>query len=319
MALFGRRKHDDDLPENPPREPDPALPALSRDDAVMLDRLTREAFARAGVEVTSDGQGQLTAMDGRTYGLSNLAAGAATEPRSRWPELVGGHVQGMLASHEVPEPQSLDEVRGQVYPRLRREVDLPERPAYVVDALPGIVELAAIDYPTHVAELLGDPAVERLGGWEAIRAQGIANLVSLAPMHRQTIPGDPDRDDADVHVLTSEDFFGPSRLLVLDTVMAALDIPAGEHGVLLVVPNRHLLALHPLRGAGVLGALQLLARLGAGECDSQPGALSPHVYFRPASGGPVEQVTRVEDDGALVIEVHGGLARSFAALGLLEG
>lgn len=38
---------------------------------------------------------------------------------------------------------------------------------------------AAIDYPTHVAELLGDPAIDRLGGWAAIRDQGLTNLRAL--------------------------------------------------------------------------------------------------------------------------------------------
>ncbi|MFB9314095.1 hypothetical protein [Nocardioides plantarum] len=321
MALFGRRKRDADRPARPdrPADPDPALPILSRDDATALDRMTREAFAQRGVEVTSDGSGQLRAMDGQTYGLSNLAAQVAREPRSAWTGLVAAHVGGMLASQEVPEPQSLDEVRSQVYPRLRWEADLPERPSYAENPLPGIVELAAVDYPTHVAELLDDLAVERLGGWAAIRAQGIVNLRSLEPMHRQTITADPERHDADLHLLVSDDFFGPSRVLVLDEVMAGLGIEAGPHGVLLAVPNRHLLALHPLGGVGVVAAMRLLAEIGTGEYEGQPGALSPHVYFRPASGGPIEQVTRVEEDGTVVIAVDGALADAFAGLGLLDG
>lgn len=318
MPLFGRKK-DDDLPVSPPLDPDPALPALSREDALTIDRLAREAVAQRGVEVTSDGAGLLTAMDGRTYGLSNVAARAAAQSRTGWPELVAGHVEGLLASHDIPEPQSLDEVRTQVYPRLRWSEDLPDLPSYVVPALPGIVVLAAIDYPSHVAELIGDDAVERLGGWPAILEQGITNLRALEPMHHQVLQGDPERDDADVHVLTSDDFFGPSRLLVLDEVMAGLGIPASPHGVLVAVPNRHLLVVHPITGLGVVGAMQLTARISTGECDSQPGAVSPHVYYRPASGAMGEQVTHVDEDGAMTIQVDGALAEAFGALGLLEG
>lgn len=319
MALIGPNNRDDDLPTSPPDDPDPTLAVLSRGDAVTIDRLAREAFARRGVEVTSDGAGLLTAMDGRSYGLSNLSARAAGESRTGWPGLVTGHVEGLLASHDIPEPQSLDEVRTQVYPRLRWAEDLPHLPSYVAPVLPGVIELAAIDYPSHVAELIGDEAVERLGGWPAVRAQGVANLLVLEPMHHQTLQGDPERDDADVHVLTSDDFFGPSRLLVLDEVMAGLGIPASPLGVLLAVPNRHLLVVHPLAGHGVVGAIQLIARISAGECGSQPGAISPHVYFRPATGAMPEQVTQVDDDGTVSIQVDGALAEAFGALGLLEG
>lgn len=318
MALFRRKNRSDgadDVPSSPPVDPDPWLPVLSRADATVLDLLARQAFAARGVEVTSAGDGVLTAADGRTYGLANLAAAAGTQPRPTWIELVAGHVAGLLASHDLPEAESLDDVRSQVFPRLRRADDIPTLPGYAPTVLPGVVALVAIDYPDHVAELLNDEKVDELGGWPALLAVGLANLLVLPALEHQVIQADPERDDAAVHVLTGDDFFVPSRLLVLDEVLAGLGLGAAPHGVLVVVPNRHLMALHVLSGVGVVAAMQLLTRIGAGECDTQPGALSPHVYFR-APTGDVEQVTRV-DDGALVVEVAGALATSFAALGLV--
>lgn len=339
MGFFDRRKRDRRARErsrdaargvgDAPRAPrpivpatdrDPVLPALSREDAVALGRLARESFVRHGIETVEDGRGALVAMDGRLYGLTNLSAAVAHEPKARWPELVRSHVEGLLASHAQPGPVSLDEVRTQVYPRLRWAADLPEPgPTYAPRPLPGVAEIAAIDYPSHVAELLSDEAVDRLGGWPVARESAMANLRALPPMHRDTLHGDADRDDSDVHVLTTDDFYGPSRLLMLPEVLSGLGIERPSHGVLVAVPNRHLLALHPLQGAGVVAALQVLVRISTGEHDQRPGALSRHVYYVPASGAAAQQVTSFAEDGTLTVNVEGHLADAFTALGLLGG
>ncbi|CAN5499276.1 hypothetical protein BH09ACT12_BH09ACT12_33980 [soil metagenome] len=332
MGLFRRRKRDRDsatsstpgTPGRPTRlpvtDPDPLLPAVSRADAVALTRIARETFVNHGVETVDDGHGALVAMDGRLYGLTNLSATVAREPQSAWPALVEQHVSGLLGAHEVPEPLSLDEVRTQVYPRLRWAENLPDpAPNYPTSPLPGVVELAAIDYPHHVSELLSDEAVERIGGWATVREAAMTNLRALPPMHQDTINADPDRDDAAVHVLTTDDFFGPSRVLILPEVLAGIGIERPSHGVLVAVPNRHLLAVHPLAGQGVIAALQTLARISTGEHDQQPGAISRHVYFVPASGAAAQQVTSFADDGTLSINVEGPLAEAFVELGLLGG
>lgn len=316
MGLF-RRKQPADVPVSPPADPDPVLPALSRDDAALLERVLRTAFAKAGIETTSDGQGALRAMDGQVYGLSNLAISVATEPRSTWPDLAASHVRAMRAATDVPAPTSLDEVRDLVLPRLRWEDDVPDPPAYAPRVLPGVLEVVAIDYPSHVAELLSEEALADLGGWEAVRAQAMANLRALPLPEHEVLPADESDRDADVHLLSADDFFVPSRMLVLDEVMAALGLPASTHGTLVVVPHRHVLALHSVRGPGVVAALQLLARIGLGECDAQPGSISPHVYFLPGDGAPAQQVTRPEDDGTISIEVRDALTDAFRALGLV--
>lgn len=296
------------------------LPALSRDGAKALTRLVRECFVRHGVETVPDGRGALVAMDGRRYGLTDLSMTVAPEPASRWPGLVDRHVTGLMVSSAQVGPLSLDEVRTQLYPRLRWAEDLPHpAPSYAPRPLPGVAELAAVDYPSHVSELLSDETVERIGGWPAAREVAMANLRALPAMHRDTVRADDARTDSDVHVLTTDDFFGPSRVLVLAETLAGIGIERPSYGVLLAVPNRHLLALHPLEGPGVVAALQVLARISTGEHDEKPGALSRHVYYVPASGAAAQQVTSFAADGTLSINVSGALAEAFTALGLLEG
>lgn len=225
---------------------------------------------------------------------------------------------GVVEAPEVAHAAALEEVRSHLYPRLRWAPDLPGPvPSYAARPLPGVVELASVDHPTHVTDLLSNEAVERIGGWPTARRVAMANLRALPALHQDTIHAARGRDDSVVHVLTSSDHFGASRVLVLPEVLEMLRLEPPPHGVLVAVPNHQLLALHPVVGPGAVAALQLLARISTGEHDQHPGPVSRHVYFVPASGAGAEQVTSFGDDGTLTVEVAGALAGAFAALGLI--
>ncbi|MGA8848167.1 MAG: hypothetical protein WB471_16250, partial [Nocardioides sp.] len=226
---------------------------------------------------------------------------------------------GVVEAPMVGHAAALEEVRIHLYPRLRWAADLPGPvPSYAARPLPGVVELAAIDHPTHVTDLLSNEGVEQLGGWPTARRTAMANLRALPALHQDAIHAAPGRDDSVVHVLTSSDHFGASRVLMLPEVLEELGLEPPAHGVLVAVPNHQLLALHPVVGAGTVAALQLLVRISTGEHDRHPGPLSRHVYFVPASGAGAERVTSFGDDGTLTVEVAGALAEAFAALGILS-
>lgn len=317
MRWFRRRgaAGDDDVP-GPPTDPDPVLPVLSRDDAAALVELARRTFAEHGRETVPDGEGVLVG-DGIVHGLGNLAAVVAQLPRRQWPAAVERHVSTMIEAHATAEPTTLEEARPLLLPKLRPIASLDVgRPSYAPEPLPGVLAVAALDYPTHVSELLSDERLDALGGWDAVRDIAFANLRRLPPPHHDTIDGDPSRSDAVVHLLATDDFFGASRVLLLDEVLAGIGIERPRHGVLLAVPNRHLLAVHVLAGVGVVPALQTLVRLAAGEHDAQPGPVSPQVFYR-AADGRTQQVTRVTD-GHVGVHVEGPLAEAFAELGLVE-
>lgn len=319
MPWFRRRASagDDEVP-GVPTDPDPVLPVLSRDDAATLVALTRRTFAEHGRETVPDGEGVLVG-DGIVHGLGNLAAVVAQLPRRQWPAAVERHVSTMIEAHATAEPTTLEQARSLLLPKLRPLSSLDvRRPAYAPEPLPGLLTVAALDYPTHVSELLSDERLDALGGWEALRDIAFENLRRLPAPHHDVIDGDPSRADAVVHLLATDDFFGASRVLVLDEVLAGIGIERPRHGVLLAVPNRHLLAVHVLGGLGVVTAMQTLTRLAAGEHDTRPGPVSPHVYYR-AADGRVEQVTFPDPDGQGVgVHVRGLLAEAFAALGLVE-
>jgi hypothetical protein len=306
----------DGRPVNPPADPDPVLPVLSRDDAARLVAMTREVFAEHGRETVPDGLGALVGQ-GHVHGLANLAATLSLVPRRDWPDVVRRHVATMLQAHDTVEPGDLDQARDLLLVKLRAVADVPPPlPRYAPQVLPGVLAVAALDYPTHVSELLADERVDGLGGWEAVREVAWANLRRLPTPQRQDVHGDPDDASSVVHVLTTDDFFGASRVLLLDELLAGFGVERPSHGVLLVVPNRHLLALHVLAGRGVVAAVDVLVRLAAAEHAGRPGPVSPEVFFR-AADGRVQQVTSTQDDGTTAVRVEGPLAEAFAALGLL--
>lgn len=298
--------------------PDAALPMLSVDEAAWLASLVRQAFAEQGRETTPDGAGGLRG-DGHTYGLHNLAAHVAGVPVRMWPELSRRHVRDMLAADGTPHPTSLDEVRDQVLLKLRPVADLPPgAPRYAPEVLPGIVAVAAIDYPTHVSELLDPERLDPLGGWDAVRPVALDNLRRLEEPHVEEILADPADPTSSVHVLVADDFFGAARVCVLDQVLpSALGVERPRHGVLVAVPNRHVMAVHVPRGRGLIPALETLTALAAGESVEAPGPISPYVYL-VTPDGRTEQITSRGEDGELLVDATGALARVLEELDLLD-
>jgi hypothetical protein len=298
--------------------PDPSLPMLTVDEAAWLAALVRTAFAEHGRETTPDGSGGLRG-DGQTYGLHNLAAHVVAVPRRAWPDVARRHVRDMVAADRTPHPTSLDEVRDQVLLKLRAVSELPsEPPSYAPEVLPGIVAVAAIDYPTHVSELLDNDRLTPLGGWDAVRPVALENLRRLEPPHVEDIVSHQGDPTSIVHVMVADDFFGAARVCVLEQVLAStLGVERPRHGVLVAVPNRHVMAVHVPTGPGILPALNTLAALAAGESVEAPGPVSPYVFLM-TPGGRVEQVTARGEDGELVVDATGALADVMDALGVLD-
>jgi len=289
---------------------------LTVDEAAWLAALVRTAFAEHGRETTPDGTGGLRG-DGRTYRLHSLAAHVVAVPRRSWPDVARRHVEDMLAADRTPSPTSLDEVRDQVLLKLRAVADLPgEPPPYAPEVLPGVVAVAAIDYPTHVSELLDADRLTPLGGWEAVRPVAMDNLRRLELPHVEDIVAQAGDPTSVVHVMVADDFFGAARVCVLDQILAStLGVERPRHGVLVAVPNRHVMAVHVPAGPGLLPALNTLAALAAGESVEAPGPISPFVYLMCADG-TIEQVTTRGEDGELVVDATGTLADVMDALGV---
>lgn len=96
---------------------------------------------------------------------------------------------------------------------------------------------------------------------------------------------DDDEPTSRVHVFVADDYFGASRVFVLDEV---------------------------LERAGVVPGLQWLAQFAAGEFETQPGPVTPHVYHRAADGS-TSVVTHQGEEGIEIL-VEGAFGQAFNAV-----
>jgi len=139
----------------------------------------------------------------------------------------------------------------------------------------------------QVEVLVGDTAVSdpvdpmTHGGPALCRRAAMDGLRALHQPRHQTLTA----GRAKVETFVADDVFGASRLLLLDELLAeALLVERPSHGTLVVVPNRHLLAVHVLESVRAIpAALGLLGELAVVEHRiAEP--LSPWVYFRASDG-----------------------------------
>lgn len=177
-----------------------------------------------------------------------------------------------------------------------------------------MVSLVARDFPTHVADCLKWP-----GGFATIEdayAAGLAGLRTLPALDHETFLAGDD-ESSRIHVFAGEDFLVASRVHPLPDLLGAAGVALPETGVLLAVPNRHLLAVHPLTGPGVLEAAPLLVALARGEHDGKPGPISRDVFHMLPDLSAIS-VGGTADDGSTRIDVRGSFHDAFGRLGLLE-
>ncbi len=146
-------------------------------------------------------------------------------------------------------------------------------------ARPGAGPLLAPGLRILLSRFAGSATVADLGAdWTADGPAAVDTLRRLpAPRHRELSAG--------VHLFIADDVLGASRLLVLDEVLASrLRLERPAHGTLVIVPNRHLLAVHVLTDlSAVAPALQLLSELALVE-HRLAGPVSPWVYYRGVDG-----------------------------------
>jgi hypothetical protein len=294
MAFFKRSKRSSG-------PADGALTFMSESDAAEFRTIVEEVFAVLGLPVSVHEDHAIDAQ-GRQFGFWNIASQCATSEKSEWRSLIEEHLCRVLESMEAPSPfESLenDEAHYRTYARLYEESFVPDLAKYPHrEFAPGIVEMLALDLPDTVAVFDHDNA-RSFSGYESLRRSGIANLNDLAVEALETLDAG---GGATVHVLLGDSVYTGSRALLLPSLASELthDTPTA-HGWLMSIPNRQQVAWHVIKDAGVLHAVQAMARFTALGYADAPGPVSPHVYWW--NGSAYEQLTRLDESGALTIEV----------------
>ena len=286
--MFGRRKRTASQGDR-----DPDLP-LGVDDAAQVRSLLARALAEAGREVTIEGD-RVVGADGVEYGLWNVAALCAREPRRRWREIVGSHVAGLVTG-DGEEPELTDDVvRTQLHERLQAMDQLPD-PAWFPSATvlsDVLVSIPVLDTPTQVATMAEDryDAVGGLARWRDHGRAATRHLVDTEPLeHAEVGP------DGGIHLVMGDSFFTASLALHLPELMVRFGVPDPGRGVVVAVPFRHQVAFHPVRGPESVQAIQQLFGLALRNFAEEPGGVTPHLHL--VRDGAWTRITMFGDDGA---------------------
>lgn len=294
MGLFGRKSID--------ATPDQAFPFLTVDEAQEVRRLAAQAFASAGREAVIHDD-HLAAADGAVYGLWNVAAACkATGKRRAWPAVVAAHVDSLVNVPAGAAERSVEDLLAHAVLRVYGSDTVPLEPrdtlTHAREIADGLLEVVVLDTPTTVMMLL-DEDVERCGRPE-LWAAGLEHLVAepLGDVEQLDLPG-----GGSVQLVEGESVYTASKVLVLpDVLRQVYGDRAYPDGILVAMPDRHHLLLHPVDDASVLPALQGTASMVAEFYGSAVGGVSPSVYWW--RDGAIERLSSVDDEGHLRIDVR---------------
>lgn len=296
MALFRKKPHPDSSP------PDEVLPFFTRDQADRFRRTLAAAFAETGLEMQVFAD-HLVDERGRQFGVYNVAAVCFNDGRGEraWAELTAQHVRRLLVGMDGPnelETMPTEQVQRQVFPRLSEKQLLPGlHLAYAVEFAEGVDELLNLDLPESVV-ILTDEHVALHGGRAALRAAGIRNLLGVLPdLEVDELRG----GDAHQLVVSGDSMFTATTVLVMPELLTRIGAGAAPHGVLVCMPFRHQVALHVIRDASVVPSLNAMVGFARTGFDEGVGPLTPHVFWWHQ--GSCEQLTRVGDEGEVIVQV----------------
>ncbi|MER5890671.1 immunity 49 family protein [Streptomyces sp. NPDC001941] len=244
---------------NTPEPPDPDLPALTAPQATRLRALAAPHF-----------------RDGHHYGLHHLAQRCARTPEDEWPALVAGHFDRLRQASPGGEDARalLDGAHPRLLPTDALTPDLAGQLRYTRPVADGLVLAHALDGPTSV-RILTDADVARAGAPE-LDAAARENLMRVPVRHEEVDVAGRARM---VTVFGDSPFVAGQALYLARAAhqVTGEDLPDG--GALVVVPNRHLYAYHPVADGSVVDALNGLAAYGLRAYQEGPGSLSPRVYW----------------------------------------
>lgn len=312
MALFRRKKKDDSSGQPGRQERDAHLPALTVDEARHLIELAAGSLVRRGHLVQAHG-GVLQCDTGQHVGLENLSRTVASAPMDDWPAIVDSHISALADTWDTEDtpadPQTL-------LIKLRQRADIPETffTYSPLEPLPGIVGVLAADLP-HVVKEFG--SLDLVGDRDEAYDRALRNIAALPLPTHSTYLIDETKPSTLLHFFHSADYFGAARVVVLpDLLRRALDTAIPPHGVIVALPTRHSLNVHLPQDADTLQVINTLAVATVNQYDAEPGPVSPHLFHI----GPdmiATQLTRLDDEGKVIVTVDGPIRDMFVTLGLI--
>jgi hypothetical protein len=291
---FGRASH----------EKDEAFPFMWKDDADAFRKLVARVVSDAGVPVHARDD-HLVGEDGTQYPLWALAKRCWEDPggEREWRPVIVDHLEILLTPPQRAADLTEDELLARVHTRLISRSALPDDARELGpcqrEFTEDLRELLVVDMPHSVLALdEADVAGRDIGLlWERARANNAqATIDSQLEV--------PVYEDLVFTAAVSDSFFFASRVVDLGSLLAELygerDYP---YGVLVSVPHRHQVMVHPLEDPESGEAMRHFGEIALHESDLHPGSISPLLYWW--YGQELRVVSRLDDEANVHLLTEG--------------
>ena len=263
MPLFRRRDR--------PEPPHWAL-GLTADTYGPFIATVREELKRRGLtDAVIDEEDGVVRRGEVGLGLHNLAQQYAQAGRRERAGVVRTHFEQVVSASEERDAvaRSFEQAAAALKVRLYQDGygGAVHRPL-----AEGIVESLVLDLPSTVASVSDDDVAAWGRELSDLFLRAYENLDDDPPPALERLAlGEND----ELLAYSAEDFFVTSRLLFVEHLVS--DIP--EHGLVVAVPNRHVLLVYRIRDLRVVQAIQRLIPMVQGLYERGPGSLATDLYW----------------------------------------
>ena len=246
--------------------------------------LIESYFANRHISVAIDDEEGLVKPDqstfpySSTFGLQNIAQLCQQADRDEWHDLVTAHFDSIFEvnDRETALPVQMEDftnvkskIRGRLYPAdvVNHATDIVQRPGPE-----GTLEVVALDLPSTVRTVSRSEALSWGLDPEDLFEIGRRNLRLTGKLKPNTIQLEP---GTALTIYTGDPFYAASHALILEDYIPE----ENQHGVLLGVPKRDIMIVHPIMNIGAMEAAGAMLQVIVGMHRDGPGSISPNLYW----------------------------------------
>ena len=236
------------------------------------------------VEPSSDARAPVPApaRSPHVLGLSNLVQVCRGRPRDTWASAIAHHFD---VAFDIKDGRTAEELsqdwrlaRERVKLRLYVRSNLPEVPLVTWEIADGLVAVLTFDLPETVISV----RLEDRERWDV--ADDDLYDIALANVRGEGLLPATDidlGDRASLHLLEGgRTFFAASHALFIEDYLRG----AGPHGIVLAIPQRHVVLFHPIRDLRVVRVIEAMIVTATNMYVDGPGSISSDLYWLPPRG-----------------------------------
>jgi hypothetical protein len=216
-------------------------------------------------------------------GLSNLLQVCRGRPRDAWDGAIRHHFD---VAFDVKDGRTAEELskdwrlaRERVKLRLYVRANLPELPLVTWEIADGLVAVLAFDLPETVISV----RLEDREQWDV--TDDDLYDIALANVRGEGLLPATDIDlgeRASLQLLEGgRTFFAASHALFIDDYLRG---EIGPHGIVLAIPQRHVVLYHPIQDLRVVRVIEAMIVTATNMYVDGPGSISSDLYWLPPRG-----------------------------------